>query len=369
MRILRRTLHAFGFVLSACIAVGLAPSQPNPVPNPWPYPQKLAMVQRDVLTNVDGRLDHMALDPTTQILYVAAYRNNSLEALHVPDSTTRQSIPDLSEPAGVLFIAESRRVVVGCDGAVHVFKAAADGKLGSERKIPIEGAAGNLQYDAASKRIYFSHAESIGSFDIETGERGTEIKLPGAPEAFILEPGTARIFVNVPSKHAVFVADRATSALTAEWSLIFLDGKPPAEGEAPSLILNILEANYPMALDSANERLFVPIRYPATLIVFDTKTGKHVCHVKDICKDADDCWYDAATRRVLISGGGGPGSISVIRQDSPDDYRIEFTTPTASGARTSLLVPEQRKLYVAAPRLGDDQAYIFVYLIGPRAPD
>jgi hypothetical protein len=367
MRLTRRILRALALLLPACGAVGLAPIQP--VPNPWPYPQKLAMVQRDVLTNVDGRLDHMALDPTTKVLYVAAYRNNSLEALHVPDSTTRQSIPDLSEPAGVLFIAESRRVVVGCDGGVHIFKAAADGKLTAERMVPIEGAADNIRYDAAAKRVYVGHAEAIASFDIETGERGPEIKLPGAPEAFILEPGTSRIFINVPSKQTVVVADRATSAVTAEWSLVFSDGKPPAEGEPAALILNIVEANYPMALDEANGRLFVAIRYPARLIVIDTKSGKHVGQVKDISKDADDCWYDATTRRVFVTGGGGPGSISVIQQDSADDYKLEFTTSTASGARTSLLVPEQRKLYVAAPRLGDDQAYIFVYLIGPRAPD
>ncbi len=121
-----------------------------------------------------------------------------------------------------------------------------------------------------------------------------------------------------------------------------------------------------MALDEANHRLFVATRAPARLIVIDTANGKEVARLADICKDADDCWYDPTTRRVLVTGGGGPGAVSVFQQDSPDEYKLEFTTTTASGARTSLLVPAQRKLYVAAPRVTDDQAYIFVYLIGPR---
>ena len=57
-------------VLPASFAAGLDVPQPG-VPNPWPYPQKLAMVQRDVLANVDGRLHLMALDSVGQNLSAA----------------------------------------------------------------------------------------------------------------------------------------------------------------------------------------------------------------------------------------------------------------------------------------------------------
>lgn len=345
---------ALALALPACAVASLAASQPA-IPNPWPFPQKLAMVQRDVLANVDGRIDHMAFDPVSQCLYVAALRNDTLEVLHVPDSITLQSVTGLSEPAGIVFIAESRRVVVASGSSARVFKADAAGKLTPERSVEFNSETDGVRYDEKAKRVYVEHADSIGSFAIDTGEKGPEIKLPGAAEAFILEPGSARIFINVPSKHAVVVADRDTHAVTAEWSLVDKDEDRAA-----------VAANFPMALDQANHRLFVVTRAPARLIVLDTTSGKQVAHVDDVCKDADDCWYEPATRRVLISGGGGSGAVSVIQQDDADDYKVEFTVTTVSGARTSLLVPEQRKLYVAAPHLGDDQAYIFVYLIGPR---
>jgi DNA-binding beta-propeller fold protein YncE len=345
---------ALALALAACAAPMLPASQPA-IPNPWPFPQKLAMVQRDVLSNVDGRIDHMAFDPVSQCLYVAALRNDTLEVLHVPDSITVQSVSGLTEPAGIIFDPESRHVVVAAGSSARVFKADAAGKLSPERSVEFGGETDGVRYDSKAKRVYVEHNESIGSFDLDTGEKGPEIKLPGAAEAFILEPGSTRLFVNVPSKHAVVVADRVTHAVTATWSLI--DQSEDRSGVA---------ANFPMALDEASHRLFVVTRAPARLIVLDTASGKQVAHVDDVAKDADDCWYEPATRRVLISGGGGSGSVSVVQQDSADVYKVEFTVTTVSGARTSLLVPEQRKLYVAAPHLGDDQAYIFVYLIGPR---
>lgn len=350
---LRRIACAVALITLVGGAGGALRSQPSAVPKPWPYPQKLAMVQRNVLPKVDGRLDHMACDPASKTLYVAAFRNNSLEVQRVSDSTTVQSIDGLSEPSGVLFIPEPRRVVVSDFRGVHVFTADASGKLTEERVVPFDAAPDNIRYDAATKRVYVGHAQAIGSFDIETGERHSDIKLPGAPEAFVLEPGKSKIFVNVPSKQAVVVVDRETRSVTSEWPLANAEQK-------------FAEANFPMALDEANHRLFVATRFPARLFVLDTESGKQIAQIADICKDADDCWYDAQTRRVFITGGGGPGAISVIQQDDADTYKLEFSVSTASGARTSLLVPEQRRLYVAAPRLGDDQAYIFVYMIGPR---
>src|SRR5439155_3729482 len=64
------------------------------------------------------------------------------------------------------------------------------------------------------------------------------------------------------------------------------------------------KSNFPMALDEANHRLFVGCRRPAKMLVYDTVSGKEVASV-EIVGDTDDLFYDAARKRVYVSGGEG----------------------------------------------------------------
>jgi hypothetical protein len=79
--------------------------------------------------------------------------------------------------------------------------------------------------------------------------------------------------------------------------------------------------------------------------------------------DADDVFYDAARKRVYISGG--EGFIDVFAQSNPDHYQPTGRIPTAGGARTSLFVPELNRLYLAVPHRGNQQAEIRVYEVKP----
>jgi hypothetical protein len=51
----------------------------------------------------------------------------------------------------------------------------------------------------------------------------------------------------------------------------------------------------------------------------------------------------------------------VFNQVDPSHYELETDMPTAKGARTSLFVPEQNRLYLAVPLRGEQQAEIRVY--------
>src|SRR5690349_18240892 len=83
---------------------------------------------------------------------------------------------------------------------------------------------------------------------------------------------------------------------------------PPAASNWP---LRGAAANFPMALDEANHRLFIGCRKPAKLLVLDTTTGDTLASI-DIVGDTDDLWYDAPARRLYITGG--EGCITVIEQ-------------------------------------------------------
>jgi hypothetical protein len=120
-------------------------------------------------------------------------------------------------------------------------------------------------------------------------------------------------------------------------------------------------ANYPMALDEANHRLFVGCRQPAKLLVYDTTSGSLVTSV-DIVGDTDDLFYDAARKRLYVIGG--EGFISVIEQQDANHYQAMARIPTAAGARTGLFVPELNELFVAVPRRGAQLAEVRIFAVG-----
>jgi hypothetical protein len=145
--------------------------------------------------------------------------------------------------------------------------------------------------------------------------------------------------VNVPNAGYVAVVDRETGTIIEKFPL----------KEAV--------ANFPMALDEANHRLFIGCRNPAKLLVLDMGMGKTVATV-DIVGDTDDLFYDAANKRIYVSGG--EGRVTVISQTNPDMYKVVGQVTTAPGARTSFFVPETSTLYVAVPHRGTQKAELRV---------
>ena len=117
-----------------------------------------------------------------------------------------------------------------------------------------------------------------------------------------------------------------------------------------------------MALDEAGERLFIGCRDPSKLLVLETRTGKTIARV-DIPRDADDVFYDAATKRIYVSGGSG--ELGVIFQKDLGHYIEVARLKTADGARTSLFVPEFRQLFVAVPQRRKQEAALLVYSTAP----
>ena len=152
------------------------------------------------------------------------------------------------------------------------------------------------------------------------------------------------MFVNIPSANQIAVVDRGQGKVTSKW------------------FMNAALANYPMALDESQQRLFVGFRLPARLIVFDTETGKPVASFESV-GDVDDIFQDAAHKMIFVIGG--EGNIDIFSQQDADNYQPMTRIPTASGARTGLWVPELKRLYLAVPHHGTQQAEIRVYELQP----
>ena len=121
-------------------------------------------------------------------------------------------------------------------------------------------------------------------------------------------------------------------------------------------------ANYPMALDEKQHRLFVGFRSPAKLNVYNSETGKSVAG-QDSVGDADDIFYDETHKMIFVIGG--EGYIDAFSQQDADHCELLNQIPTASGARTGLWVAESNRLYLAVPHCITQKAEIQVYELQP----
>ena len=302
--------------------------------------EPLILVRSIDLPRVEGRIDHLAFDAAGQRLYVAALGNNTVEVLDLKSNSHIKSVPGFREPQGIAVVPDAKLVAVanGQGEGVQFIDAGDYHPAGAVR---LGEDSDNVRYDPAARRLFVGFgAGALASISPADGKVLGEAKLSGHPESFQLERSGPRVFVNVPTADQIAVVDRAVMKVIATW---------PVVGA---------KSNFPMALDEANHRLFVGCRRPARVLMYDATTGKESGSF-EIVGDTDDLFYDAARKRLYVSGG--EGYLDVFQEE--DAYRFARIAhmATAAGARTSLWVPEQARLYLAVPHRGSQKAEIRIY--------
>lgn len=299
----------------------------------------LVFVNAIELPGVEGRIDHLAVDQQSERLFVAALGNNSVEIADLRTTAHLRSLKGFREPQGILVIPNPSTIVVANgQGASVQFLRGAD--LTIARTIAPAEDADNVRYDPTSARVYVGYGGgALGVIDASDGKRLVDVPLAGHPESFQLEKASPRIFVNVPTAGHIAVVNRDTVKVTATW--------PVTDARS----------NFPMALDEAGHRLFIGCRQPAKVLIVDTASGKTLSAL-DAVGDTDDLFYDAARRRLYVSGGEG---FLDVFQEQTDRFVRTLHLPTAAGARTSLFVPELNRLYLAVPHRGAQRAEVRIY--------
>jgi hypothetical protein len=295
------------------------------------------------LPGVEGRFDHLAIDTAHKHLFVSALGNNTLEVVDVGAGTRVTSLQGMHEPQGCGFASDFHKLYVanGKDGKLRIFDSSAF-KPASE--IDFGDDADNVRYDAPHKQIWVGYKDGVlGGLDAATNKRLGDIFIDAHPEAFQMEKNGPRIFVNVPDAKEIEVVDRNKRVVIVKWPVT-----------DPT-------ANFPMALDEANHRLFAGCRKPARVLVLDMDSGKRAA-LFPCPGDTDDLFYDAARKRLYVAGG--EGFLEAFQQSSPDQYQSLGKIATASGARTGLYVPDFNRFYLAVPHRGNQGAEIRIYLVG-----
>jgi len=307
---------------------------------PAAAPEPLHFLRAIELPRVEGRIDHLTLDSTGQFLFVAALGNNTVEVIDVKNGVHVQSLPGFREPQGLAAVADAKMIAVA-SGQGEGVQTITENGFTALKTISLGDDADNVRYDAAAKKLYVGYGGgALAAVNAVEGRVLAQVKLAGHPESFQLERAGPRIFVNVPSADHIAVVDRTAMKVIATW---------PVTGA---------RSNYPMALDEAAHRLFIGCRRPAKVLVYDTTSGKET-GAFDIVGDTDDMFYDASRNRLYVSGGEGFVDVFDARQPAalPRIARIA----TAAGARTSLYVADQNRLYLAVPHRGTQRAEVRVY--------
>jgi YVTN family beta-propeller protein len=291
------------------------------------------------MADVQGRIDHLSIDVKGQRLFVAALGNNSLEVIDLKENKRVRSIPGLAEPQGIAYLPSLNRVFVANrkDGSVRAFDATSWMMINS---ASYGEDADNLRRDPSNDHVWVGYGGgALGEFD-EEGKKLANIKLDAHPESFQFEKNGSRILVNLPDSRKIAVVDRKTSSVSDSW------------GTGGTL------ANFPMALDEEDHRLFVVTRFPARLIVLETEHGKRIASLSAI-GDCDDVFYDQHRHRIYAIGG--EGGISVVHQRDADHYEEIGRIKTVAGARTGFFSAELDRLYVAVRKHESQSAEIRVY--------
>lgn len=317
---------------------------------------------------VPGRIDHGTYDPVTKRLFMAALENGSLEVVDLQTGGRIKSIPELDRPQGVAIASSVGCAVVACGGGkVYAF----DTKTLKEVKsFELGAGADNVRYDATHDTVLVSHGNSdkgaIAVIDPHSWSVKSEFTFPSRPESFQLDLVGNRMFANLP-RGVRAVTDGEVAVLNLKSGKVL--ARIPLKGQA---------RNFPMAFDSAHQRLYIASRKPASLVQIDTRkyqiSGEIYC-----TDDSDDLFYDAKRNRVYLIGGGfrpdlqEPGTASPYSPPGEmgglDVFDIgphgEMTriygVSTAPHARTGIYAVQRDALYIFAPIQGLLEAKILEY--------
>ena len=302
----------------------------------------LKLVATTPLPGFTGDFDHFALDLKGKRLFLAAEDHKTVEVFDL-DGKRLTSIAGFGQPHAILYMPEVNKLIVtDGDGFGMVELVSGEGyKILNTIKLPpgVDGAVFNPvnhnYYVESGGGETGGQTHKINIIDTKAFKLVGDITLPGNhSEAMSISRDGKKMYVNLTGPKEVGVVDLNTRELVARW--------PIMGAETPNS----------MALDEPNHRLFIATRNPPKFFVFDTDTGKIVTTVPCSAFN-DDMWFDAARKRVYLSGSE---TTTVLAQKDADHYEFVADVPTGYRAKTSLYVPQLNRFYAAVSGKGKPES-------------
>lgn len=291
-------------------------------------PPAIAKVDHFVVGGVGG-WDLLAFQPEQKRLFIS--RSDRVQVFDTESGKVIKEIPGTDGVHGIALAKELGRGFTsnGKSNSVTVFDldslSVIDEIKGTGEKPDA------ILYDPVSKRVFAFNGRSQNTTVIDAVTRKiiATITLPGKPELAVLD-GKGNIFVNIEDKNSIARIDIAKLTVTAEW--------PIAGCEGPT----------GLAIDPKHGRLF-SVCDNHKMVVINAVSGKAVSEVV-IGAGPDGAAFDS--RSALVLSSNGDGTLSVIRQERPDQYSTVATIPTQKGARTMALDEATHHVYLVTSEFG-----------------
>jgi DNA-binding beta-propeller fold protein YncE len=278
----------------------------------------------------DGGWDYTIVDSEARRLYVS--HGTHTVVLDVDEGKVVGDIPDTEGVHGIALAPDLGKGFTsnGRANTVTVFNLKTLKVLDT---IKVTGANPDcITYDPVSKRVFTfnGHTANATAIDAATGRVLATIPLGSKPE-FAQADGKGHIFNNLEDSSELVEIDTDKLSLMNRWPL-----KPC---ESPS----------GMAIDREHGRLFIGC-HNQMMAIADTGTGKIVATVP-IGEGVDANRFDPGTG-LAYSSNGGSGTLTVVKEESPDKFTVLENAPTQIGARTMALDLKTHTVYLPVAQFG-----------------
>ncbi len=276
----------------------------------------------------DGGWDYLTFDSTAHRLFIA--HSTQVLVVDAESGALLGQIPGLNGAHGVaLALAEGHGFATsGRDSSVTMFDLKTYQVL---KKTTAADDADAILYDPASGRVFSFNdtANSFTAIDPASGAVIGTIDLGGQPE-FGVWSGDGTLFVNLEDKTEIAQIDAAAMKVTRRWSL--------APCEEPT----------GLAIDRAHHRLFSGCSNQV-MAISDATNGRLITTLP-IGQGVDGCAFDPGAQLAFSSNG--EGTVTVIKEDSPDSFHVVANVATKRGARTMTLDEKTHRIYTASAEYG-----------------
>jgi DNA-binding beta-propeller fold protein YncE len=276
----------------------------------------------------DGSWDYIVPDPTSHRLYVG--RQNRVMVIDEDAGTLLGEVTGIQGAHGTAVADATGHgfATSGNDRSVVMFDLKTFKVLG---RIPAAEDADAIIFDRASNRVFTFNGDAHSStvIDPQAGTLVTNIPLGGKPE-YGASAGDGKVYANLTDTSEVVEIDAKAATVVRRW--------PTAPCKQPVA----------MAIDTVHHRLFSGCR-SGVMAVSDYQAGKVVA-TAPIGAGVDGVAFDPAFATAFASNADG--TLTVIRQDAPDQYRVVQTVETPLGARNMGLDPTNHRVFVVSAKFG-----------------
>jgi DNA-binding beta-propeller fold protein YncE len=312
----------FVLLQTAAVAASAAENAPLPAPD--------YRVSRSWPLGGSGGWDYLALEASGARLFIS--RSDRVDVVETVSGKPVGSIAHTSGVHGIAFAPALSRGFTsnGHSDTVTVFEL---DSLRLIQEVPVSGKKPDaILYEPRYNRLITANGGSsnLSVLDAGTLQIAATVPLPGPPE-FMAADAAGMVYVNIETDAGkLAVVDAKSLTVKAAWPL------PGCQNPTG------------LALDVSHHRLF-SVCANQVMAVTDSLSGRQVARVV-IGSGPDAAVFDADLG-LVFSSNGQDGTLTVIHEESPDEYRVVATVTTQVSARTMALDPATHRIFLAAAKL------------------